>query len=103
MAGNGDGQRDAPSRSPRRDTWKRFHRKCRQTGRVIRNPTLADVARHAGVSPATASRVVSGRGPASAGARHRVAAAVADLGYVPNATARALATQQAGAVVLAIS
>jgi DNA-binding LacI/PurR family transcriptional regulator len=34
--------------------------------------------------------------------REAVQRAVVDLGYVPNATARALATQQAGAVVLAI-
>ncbi|WP_309115220.1 LacI family DNA-binding transcriptional regulator [Saccharothrix sp.] len=69
---------------------------------MIRTPTLADVARHAGVSPATASRVVSGRGPASPEARRRVAAAVADLGYVPDAAARALATHGGTRVAVAV-
>lgn len=58
-----------------------------------RTATLDDVARAAGVSRATASRVVTGQGPASRRARDRVAAAVADLGYVPDAAARALASR----------
>src|SRR5688572_8405204 len=57
-----------------------------------RDATLDDVARAAGVSAATASRVLSGRGPASKAARQRVAAAATELHYVPHAAARALAT-----------
>lgn len=53
--------------------------------------SLADVARVAGVSVATASRVVSGvRYPVSAAARAKVENAVEQLGYTPNALARAL-------------
>ncbi|WP_218920476.1 LacI family DNA-binding transcriptional regulator [Lentzea guizhouensis] len=58
-----------------------------------RTATLDDVARAAGVSRATASRVVTGQGPASQRARDRVAAAVTELGYVPDAAARALASR----------
>jgi DNA-binding LacI/PurR family transcriptional regulator len=44
-------------------------------------PNLNDVARQAGVSPATVSRVLNQTAPVSAGARERVLAAVNDLGY----------------------
>lgn len=54
-------------------------------------PTIREVAAHAGVSVMTASRAVSGKGPVSGKARAAVAQAVAALGYVPNASARALA------------
>ncbi|MEH1165068.1 LacI family DNA-binding transcriptional regulator [Micromonospora sp. CPCC 205539] len=55
-----------------------------------RPATLEDVARVAGVSRSTASRVIAGTGFASPAARERVAAAVDRLGYVPNQAARAL-------------
>lgn len=56
------------------------------------NVTLQDVARHAGVSLATASRVLSGsRHPVSAENHRRVEDAARHLHYVPNAQARALA------------
>jgi DNA-binding LacI/PurR family transcriptional regulator len=67
-----------------------------------RRATLEDVARVAGVSQATASRVVTGRGPASPQARRRVAAAVTELGYVPDAAARALATRGGTRVAVAV-
>ena len=54
-------------------------------------PTIRDVAAQAGVSVMTASRAVSGKGPVSARARAAVEQAVAALGYIPNASARALA------------
>jgi LacI family transcriptional regulator len=53
-------------------------------------PTILDVARHAGVSIGTVSNVMNGRGNVSAGKRERVAAAMAALGYVPNRVAQAL-------------
>lgn len=68
-----------------------------------REPTLADVARRAGVSVATASRALSVRGPASASARHRVATAARELGYVPNAAARALATRSGTRLAVAVA
>lgn len=54
--------------------------------------TLEDVARAAGVSRSTASRVLAGYGPTSAAARDRVTAAAARLGYAPDLAARALAS-----------
>lgn len=53
--------------------------------------TLADVAARAGVSSATVSRVLNGNYPVAESTRRRVMAAVADLDYVVNAHARALA------------
>ncbi|GEL99972.1 LacI family DNA-binding transcriptional regulator [Cellulomonas terrae] len=46
-----------------------------------RKPTLADVARVAGVSPATASKALNGRSDVAATTRGRVLAAVEELGY----------------------
>jgi DNA-binding LacI/PurR family transcriptional regulator len=56
--------------------------------------TLADVARRAGVSNATASRVLNGRRYVSSRARARVVAAARELDYVPNRAARDLSTAQ---------
>jgi LacI family transcriptional regulator len=61
--------------------------------------TLADVARRAGVSPATASRVINGSSkPVAEELRERVLRAVADLRYVPNAHAQLLARPQRSVV-----
>lgn len=68
-----------------------------------RQVTLDEVAERAGVSRSAASRVLNNAPHVSKAKREAVRRAVADLGYVPNASARALATQQVGAVVLAIS
>src|SRR3954447_18008636 len=53
---------------------------------------LSEVARAAGVSRATAARALGGYGAVSDGARHRVLAAAAELGYRPNGVARRLVT-----------
>lgn len=50
--------------------------------------TLTEVAAHAGVSRATAARVLGGYGSASAAARDRVLSAATALGYRPNLPAR---------------
>jgi len=61
--------------------------------------TLAYVAQRAGVSPATASRVINGSPkPVAEDLRARVLRAVDDLGYVPNAHAQSLARAQRSAV-----
>lgn len=55
-------------------------------------PTLADVAKEAGVSPATASRVLNGSAhPVRDTLRQKVLRAAEQLRFVPNANARALA------------
>ncbi|MDE2334885.1 MAG: LacI family DNA-binding transcriptional regulator [Rhodospirillales bacterium] len=59
---------------------------------------LRDVARMAGVSTATVSRVLNAPERVSATLRERVAAASARLGWVPDGAARALATRRSGAV-----
>ena len=54
-------------------------------------PTMADVAKLAGVSPMTVSRVMNGDTNVREKTRQRVDAAVAALNYVPNQAARRLA------------
>ena len=55
--------------------------------------TLRDVARLAGVSAMTVSNVINGReGRVSAATVEKVRAAVEEIGYVPNASARSLAS-----------
>jgi len=56
--------------------------------------TIGDVARLAGVSRSTVSYALSGKRTISDEVRQRVAEAVRELGYTPNAGARALATSQ---------
>jgi LacI family transcriptional regulator len=54
--------------------------------------TIPDVARVAGVSPATAARALGGYGSVSPAARDKVVAAAAELGYRPNGLARSMIT-----------
>ncbi|MEU7701101.1 LacI family DNA-binding transcriptional regulator [Streptomyces sp. NPDC015492] len=70
----------------------------RQTGR----PTLEEVAARAGVGRGTVSRVINGSPRVSAQAKAAVERAVAELGYVPNRAARALAGSRTDAVALVI-
>ncbi|MCG8421668.1 MAG: LacI family DNA-binding transcriptional regulator, partial [Proteobacteria bacterium] len=49
-----------------------------------------DVARRANTTVATVSRVVNNIGYVSTSLRERVQAAIAEVGYVPNANARTL-------------
>ncbi len=64
----------------------------------MRRSTIADVARAAGCSIATASRALSGRGPVSATARMRVEAAVTAIGFRIDPLGRALREGRAGAI-----
>ncbi|MFE7580156.1 LacI family DNA-binding transcriptional regulator [Streptomyces gardneri] len=70
----------------------------RQTGR----PTLEEVAARAGVGRGTVSRVINGSPKVSEQAKAAVEQAVAELGYVPNRAARALAGSRTDAVALVI-
>ncbi|MBN2390601.1 MAG: LacI family DNA-binding transcriptional regulator [Anaerolineae bacterium] len=63
-------------------------------------PTIRTVAAKAGVSIATVSRFLNGNAHINAETEAKVRAAIADLGYVPNASARGLATKTTGTIAL---
>lgn len=67
-----------------------------------RNSTIEDVAERAGVSRATASRVVNNSPRVSPGARAAVLSAVEELGYVPNRAARSLMTRRSDSIGVVI-
>ena len=67
------------------------------------NVRLQDVATLAGVSMKTVSNVVNNYPHVSAAVRARVEAAIAELGYRPNLSARRLATGRTGMLALAFS
>ncbi|MFE3625881.1 LacI family DNA-binding transcriptional regulator [Streptomyces goshikiensis] len=71
-------------------------------GRSGGRPTLEEVAVRAGVGRGTVSRVINGSSKVSAHTRAAVEAAVAELGYVPNRAARALAANRTDAIALVI-
>ena len=56
--------------------------------------TIGDVAKRAGVSRSTVSYALSGKRSISSETRERISDAIAELGFTPNAGARALATSQ---------
>jgi len=66
-------------------------------------PTLEEVARVAGVSRATASRVVNGSPKVGIEVRQSVERAIAQLGYVPNRAARSLVTRRNASVGVVIA
>ncbi|MEU5636349.1 LacI family DNA-binding transcriptional regulator [Streptomyces rishiriensis] len=68
-----------------------------------RQPTLDEVAELAGVSRSVASRALNNAPHVSRVKREAVERAVRQLAYVPNPSARALATRQTGAAALVIS
>jgi DNA-binding LacI/PurR family transcriptional regulator len=61
---------------------------------------IADVARHAGVSPSTVSYVLSGKRSISEETRRRVESSIRELGYRPHAGARALASSRSNVLAL---
>lgn len=65
--------------------------------------TLEDVARVAGVSRASVSRVVNGKPDVAAHIVDAVQAAIATTGYVPNRAARALVTRRADTALVVVS
>ena len=66
------------------------------------NLTLEDIAKKAGVSRSTVSRVVNGHKSVSEGTRQRVLAVVNETGYRPNAAARTLASQRSQMIGLVL-
>ena len=73
-------------------TWRDF---------LVRDkPSVYEVARHAGVSTATVSRVLAGHERVLPVTRDKVLSAVAELGYVPSGAARDLAARRTGVLGL---
>ena len=62
--------------------------------------TIYDVARAAGVSPKTVSRVLNGDAPVGRDTRKAVEAAMSDLGYVPSNAARMMRSNRSGLIGL---
>ncbi|CAA9541925.1 MAG: Transcriptional regulator, LacI family [uncultured Thermomicrobiales bacterium] len=62
--------------------------------------TMADVARHAGVSLSTVSYVLSGKRSISGPTRERVLSAIAATNFAPNARGQALASRRSRTIVL---
>jgi len=65
--------------------------------------TIKDVARRAGVSTATVSRVLAGKTGVSEGLRESVLAAAQELAYQPSRVARSLRVQRSAIIGLIIS
>mgnify|MGYP006300208259 CR=1 FL=1 len=66
-------------------------------------PTIYDVAQHAGVAPATVSRVLNDSGYVSDDTRRRVRQAIDELGYAPNRLARGLRSKQTQTLGLVVT
>ncbi|WP_217544303.1 LacI family DNA-binding transcriptional regulator [Streptomyces sp. GbtcB6] len=66
-------------------------------------PTMADVARSAGVSVATVSHVLNETRPVLPHTRQAVLDAIEELGYTPNTLARSLVTSRTRSIGLAVS
>jgi DNA-binding LacI/PurR family transcriptional regulator len=62
--------------------------------------TLIEVAKQAGVSPATVSNAINSARYVDAETKKRIDMAIADLGYVPNLKARRLRTGKANAIAV---
>lgn len=65
--------------------------------------TIRDVARLAGVSPITVSRVLNHAGPVNAETRTRVETAIAELNYVPNILARSFRSKHTETLALVLT
>jgi DNA-binding LacI/PurR family transcriptional regulator len=65
---------------------------------VNKAPTIYDVARLAGVSPTTVSRMLNAPNKVNAETREKVMVAIDSLGFMPKAAARILAMQQTGRI-----
>jgi DNA-binding LacI/PurR family transcriptional regulator len=63
-------------------------------------PTIADIAKRAGVSISTVSYALSGKRPISAATRERVNAAIEELGFRPNQAGRALASKRSNTIAM---
>jgi DNA-binding LacI/PurR family transcriptional regulator len=69
----------------------------------VKRPTIADIARRAGVSKGAVSYALNGQPGVSEATRQRILAIAAEIGFNPNSAARALSGATANAVGLALS
>lgn len=69
----------------------------------MKKVTIKDVAKYAGVSPSTVSRVVSNKGTISEETRKRILDAIDELGYVPNYSARSLVNSSSDTIAVVVS
>ncbi len=65
-------------------------------------PTISDVARRAGVSTVTVSRVLNRERNVNSLTRERVERAIAELGYIPNVVARSLRSKRTHSLALVL-
>ena len=65
--------------------------------------TVSDVARRAGVSTMTVSRVINDSGAVSPETRARVSGAILELGYMPNVLARQLRSMRTRTIALVVT
>jgi DNA-binding LacI/PurR family transcriptional regulator len=68
----------------------------------VKRPTIADIARRAGVTKAAVSFALNGQPGVSAATRQRILAIADEIGFQPNSAARALSDGRAGAFGLII-
>ncbi|MFC4884897.1 LacI family DNA-binding transcriptional regulator [Streptomyces beijiangensis] len=68
----------------------------------MKRPTMADIARRAGVTKGAVSFALNNRPGVSEPTRHRILAIAEELGWQPNSAARALSDGRAGAFGLVI-
>jgi LacI family transcriptional regulator len=66
-------------------------------------PTIYDVAKRAGVSAMTVSRVINGKKDVKPETRERVLKAIEEIGYVPNSLARSFVLQRTRMIGLVIT
>ena len=100
-----------PVRPPASARWIFRRRRLRCYNQQVAGPelhrrrplTLEHVARVAGVSKSTVSRVVNDVPTVDPAVRAAVQQAIAETGYVPNRAARSLVTRRTGSVALIIS
>jgi LacI family transcriptional regulator len=90
--GRGDGSPSAPATQDREVTSGRSLTPD-GAGAAGQPPTIYDVARAAGMSIASVSRVLNGQRNPRRETRERVLRAVAELGFVPDGAARALSAR----------
>ena len=66
-------------------------------------PTIKDVAREAGLSIATVSRVINGKGGVTPKSERKIRDAIAKLGYLPDASAQGLASSLVNTIGLVLN